>query len=413
MPPLTLPWFLHLGGPRPIRFAKQVNVNASNTTTETDQFKLIEPWLYGTADLVAATTGSSDEPKTQAVHTLTLADRAYWLFAEALGSNPKFKEKVVLIPHGGENAPIGGYSDGSVELGYASGETACLYHDMVVHEIGHALLDATHNWNAGSGHQETRAVAESICDTLAMLSAGRMKEARHSAMVETKGDFLSSNVLSRFTAIKDFPGVRRDGAELHRYNQSEDDVGPHALSQVLSSMIYRAFVNYLKTIWVSGNEDRALSDSILEISRAVFAALRASPTEQVRRDTFVRAMHKESSDAMRQAISEAADACEFSLSNETESSVINGLLTADVDFSRADNAEIQNVLSKLIDDEIKVTRRVHQPERIRKRFPLPERTFVHFRRQGGQTGDRGVCGCLTLEVSGRPHLLTLAWLIGN
>lgn len=296
----SLPWFLDLGTGRLVK--KRLRVDVVGPGPRSTRFEVLGPGNLTLDDgqVAAAVDGDWDTVAVMMLHTLACAERAVGLLELLTGLEcrwPRYPDLPIrLYSHSQPMASIekasflGEYrpNQAAIHFEYAHDDpwlSACLAHDLVLHEVCHAFLHGTRGWLYAS--PETMALTESLGDLLAMFSAGRLVEARRRALLETGGAMgASGNVLSRFAELPGFAKVMRDIStpvsrsfvEAEYAADSEDFV--YGLAVVLSSALYGALSDSFNGLQgVDPEADLALALS--ELAAVVFGVLAHLPADEV------------------------------------------------------------------------------------------------------------------------------------
>lgn len=195
--------------------------------------------------------GLIDNPQFHQVNTFAVVSRALDLVEEEVGHAIAWKDGAPLVirPHAfeGMNAYYDPQSP-SLNFGYFSSPFrrapvwTCLSHDIVVHELGHAILDTFRPFYIYSFDQDTPALHESFADLLAMFSALQYQSVVQHLYKETHGDMRDPSLISRL-AEEFGTGIFGAGAPYLRsalegttYTQAPKE--PHARSTVWTAAIY-------------------------------------------------------------------------------------------------------------------------------------------------------------------------------
>jgi hypothetical protein len=202
----------------------------------------------------------------------------YNVFRSALGRDPSWG----FSSRPGENQPIlrirphafaeqnAAYMPGTGELCFGYYDAAasvsgrnlpfgrvytCLSHDIVVHEMTHALLDGMRRHFLFSNHPDALAFHEGLADLVAILTRFSYHNVVHAAIERSGGDLMRDTMLlsvaSQFgqtigqggplrSAI-DEKGMRGGGTGDKPVSYQEVGAEPHALGTVLVSAVFEAF----------------------------------------------------------------------------------------------------------------------------------------------------------------------------
>lgn len=305
--PLPLPWFLDLGTGQLVK--KRLRVDIVGAGPASGRFRVLGPGDLTLSESETAAVIDDDWSSipVRMLHTLACAERGVWLLERLTG----LKARWAPYP----NLPLNLYSHSRAVKSFDAAETyfawyasnqaaihfeyvdgnpwlsACLAHDLVIHEVCHGFLHGVLGWLNAS--EETIALTESLGDLLAMFSAGRLIEVRRRALQETGGDLSGhGNVLSRFAEVPGFGHIRRDiSAPVTRaFVEAKYPAGTkeriYGLAVVLSSALYEALSRRFSNLQ-GGVPEKDLSTALIELSAVVFGVLGHLPKERVSFAEFV------------------------------------------------------------------------------------------------------------------------------
>jgi hypothetical protein len=138
----------------------------------------------------------------------------------------------------------------------------CLSHDIIAHEVTHALLDGMHRRYVEATHTDSLAFHEAFADIVALFQHFTFPEVLKAQIAKTKGDLASQNLLGQLAqefgkAIGHY-GSLRDA--LGKYNEEKEkwlplkpDPGeylsvkePHERGAILVATIFDMFTNIYK-----------------------------------------------------------------------------------------------------------------------------------------------------------------------
>jgi hypothetical protein len=150
--------------------------------------------------------GLIDNPQFHQVNVFAVVSRALNLIEEEIGHGFNWKDGAPLIirPHAFED--MNAYYDPespSLNFGYFTSPFrrtpvwTCLSHDVVAHELGHAILDSFRPLYVYSPDKDTPALHESFSDLLAMFSALQYPSIVQHLYRETGGDMRHPSLVSR------------------------------------------------------------------------------------------------------------------------------------------------------------------------------------------------------------------------
>lgn len=314
MPPdaQSLPWFLDLGTGYLVRKTKSVVLYGPGVGSS--RLRVVGPdeASFLPEAVAAALDGPWTKPIVVSLHALACAERACDLLTELTAVNQKwsFEERLRLFTHAIEvprfedfEGSWGRFERASERISFAHvvndpWRTASLSHDLVVHEVCHALLDGWKDWYITSADladdepsaAETGAISECLGDLLSMYSAGRLVEARRRALQETSGE-LSNNPcnLSRFAELPGYTRILRDlSNRVSRADAEHLSDGnpqkPYMLAAALGSAIYETIGVRTRTM---GNDEEALRGALEEVLGGVFSSIQSLPNGRVTIDGFV------------------------------------------------------------------------------------------------------------------------------
>jgi hypothetical protein len=188
-----------------------------------------------------------------------------WGFDGTLRVRKAGEWQLVIFPHdreAGKNAYYDHWK-GELHFGYYRGDRTqstdllpaglyytCLSHDIVVHEMTHALLDGLRARLTMPTHPDVPAFHEAFSDLVAIFQHFSYDKVVRAALVRSGGDLRRATLLTDLatefghttghggplrSAIDTVPGA----ASPRLYNADEDD--PHALGSVLVSAVFEAF----------------------------------------------------------------------------------------------------------------------------------------------------------------------------
>jgi subtilisin family serine protease len=123
----------------------------------------------------------------------------------------------------------------------------CLSHDVVAHEVAHALLDGLHRYYLEDSNPDVHAFHEAFADIVAIFQHFSMPEALRHQIARTRGDLGEGNLLAELArqfgqalgqsrALRDAVGSKPD---VRDYESSRE---PHARGAVLVAAVFQAFL---------------------------------------------------------------------------------------------------------------------------------------------------------------------------
>lgn len=184
-----------------------------------------------------------------------------------------FVEKLRIHPHAlreanayyspDRQALLFGYFQAGRQKGGALVFT-CLSHDIIAHEVTHALLDGLHRRMREPTNPDVLAFHEAFADAVALFQHFSLPEALRSEIARTRGDLGQEGLLGGLAqqfgqalhghgALRDFLGKHDENGEWHPRAPHEDDYdthrtkGPHALGAVLVAAIFDAFLRIYRS----------------------------------------------------------------------------------------------------------------------------------------------------------------------
>jgi hypothetical protein len=120
----------------------------------------------------------------------------------------------------------------------------CLSHDVVVHEISHALLDGLRSHFLHPSNLDVLAFHEAFADLVAIFQRFTYRDVVHTAIRAARGELLSAKLLTeiavQFAQATSATGALRSavGGTDRRY---EDTIEPHHRGEVLVAAVFDAF----------------------------------------------------------------------------------------------------------------------------------------------------------------------------
>ncbi len=132
----------------------------------------------------------------------------------------------------------------------------CLSHDIVVHEVTHALLDGLHPRFNEPSHSDVHAFHEAFADIVALFQHFSYPEVLRHQIAQTRGDLRAQNLLSQLaqefgratghgSSLRDALGSTKDGVwkprtpDPHALDGTRE---PHARGAILVAAVFRAFL---------------------------------------------------------------------------------------------------------------------------------------------------------------------------
>ena len=209
--------------------------------------------------------GLADNPQFHQVNTFAVINRTLDFVEEEIGHKLIWKDGAALIvrPHAfeGMNAYYDPQSP-SLNFGYfttlfrRTPVWVCLSHDVVTHELGHAILDTFRPLYVYSFDLDSSALHESFADLMAMFSALQYKSLVKHLFRETHGDMRDPSLISRLA--EEFglgifgAGVSylRSALEGPTYFSAPKE--PHARSAVWTAAIYEILERLVQDKYPTG-----------------------------------------------------------------------------------------------------------------------------------------------------------------
>jgi hypothetical protein len=217
--------------------------------------------------------GLVDNPEFHQVNVFAVVSRTLDLVEEEIGHPFVWKDGAPLVvrPHAFEG--MNAYYDPqnpSLNFGYFTSlfrrapVWTCLSHDIVAHELGHAILDTFRPFDLYSTDIDTSALHESFADILAMFSALQYPSVVEYIYRETGGDMRDPNLITRMAeefGVGIFgAGVPylRSALEGAKYSPDQPKE-PHARSTVWTSAIYEIMEKLVAIIKPAGFPEFAIA----------------------------------------------------------------------------------------------------------------------------------------------------------
>lgn len=187
---------------------------------------------------------------------------------------PQYVQRLRLYPHAIRDAnayysPIKkailfGYfpSDGGTS-GAPEGTTVftCLSHDIIAHEVSHALLDGTHPRFSEGTNPDVLALHEAFADIVAIFQHFSFPDILMDQIARTRGDLEQQNLLGqlaqefgralgRGSALRDALGGMKDGVwRAHKPDPTalSKALTPHARGAILVAAVFRVFLSIYRS----------------------------------------------------------------------------------------------------------------------------------------------------------------------
>lgn len=201
--------------------------------------------------------GLVDNPRFHQVNTFAVLTHTLGLVEEELGAPIRWREggPLVVRPHAfeGFNAYYSSASP-SLNFGYANSPFrrgpvwTCLSHDVIAHELGHAVLDNFRPMLLSAFDADAGALHESIGDLLAMFSALQHEAVVRRLFADSGGDMSKPSVITSLAeefgiGLKGFGlAFLRSSKQFVRYDDDAPE-SPHARSVIWTGAIYELMSN--------------------------------------------------------------------------------------------------------------------------------------------------------------------------
>lgn len=199
--------------------------------------------------------------------------------------------RLIILPHAGKTTTINtayNRKGKCLTLSYSTSKGVavydCLSHDVVAHEIGHAILDGIRPYYYNSISLETRAFHEFIADFTAVLSPLIIRLVRHQVADTSKGNLKKAKVISELAEQKAaeenaFKQYVRNALNLTTMENVKDKSVPHDRSLPLTGAMFEILDN-ITSLRMEKEKDtpkQALKTVTQDISRITFRALDYCP----------------------------------------------------------------------------------------------------------------------------------------
>ena len=209
----------------------------------------------------AASAGS---PRFHQQMVYAVASAVYATFRTALGRDPAFavpadaggRSRLRLRPHAA--SCLNAWYDrqrGEIAFGYAQGLDGivftCLSHDVVAHEVTHALVDGLRSRLADPTNPDVAAFHEALADLVALFHRFACPEAVRAAIRASRGDLRQARALTdlarQIGEACQWPALRQalDG-DPDRPRPYDPSLEPHALGGVLVAAVFDAFITVFR-----------------------------------------------------------------------------------------------------------------------------------------------------------------------
>lgn len=247
------------------------------------------------------------------VNVFAVAGHTLRSFEEALGREITWRHggPLVLRPHAfeGANAYYDGWSP-SLNFGYFTSpfraETVwtCLSHDIVAHELGHAVLDSFRPLWLYSQELDVPALHESIGDLLALFAALEHPPVVERIFSESGGDMrrptLVSGLAEEFGIGVSGSGTAYLRSALDGPPYADADKEPHARSTVWMAAMYDVLAGLVDAVLAADQEGRqagadfalAVVTATRRLRRMLLRALSYAPPTGITMPTLARVVYE-------------------------------------------------------------------------------------------------------------------------
>ena len=211
--------------------------------------------------------------------------------------------RLILVPHAGfgKNAFYDRRSKSLQFYYYGTKKDpkfTCLSHDIIAHEMGHAMLDGIRPLYYDFTSVETAAFHEYIGDLTAILMFLRNNTARKITAWESDGDLSRKTLLNGLAEElgKDINGFQalRDAHEKIHYKTVKGSNSPHDSSRVLTSANYEILIRIANLYRNDPNHDftpmQALAHATPRFTRIALQAIDLCPPMDIRFIDYARAV---------------------------------------------------------------------------------------------------------------------------
>ncbi len=196
-----------------------------------------------------------DNPQFHQVNVFAVATHTLDFVESLLGREMKWKHggPLVLRPHAIRNQANAYYNPQAPSLNFGSFHSdfrrtpiwTCLSHDIISHELGHAILDSFRPFFNSSEEIDTGALHESIGDLLSLFCALEHRPVIERVFRDSRGDVMQPTIL---TSMAEEFGLGMHGINFpflrsallgYSYDEAPEEV--HDRSTVWTSAIYEIF----------------------------------------------------------------------------------------------------------------------------------------------------------------------------
>lgn len=139
----------------------------------------------------------------------------------------------------------------------------CLSHDIIAHEITHAILDGVHNFYNEPTNPDVLAFHEAFADIVALFQHFTFPEVLKHQICKTRGDLGAQNLLGQLaqefgSAVGDYGSLRDAIGEIDEETRQwiphvpdpeeyRTQMEPHARGSILVAAVFEAFLNIYKS----------------------------------------------------------------------------------------------------------------------------------------------------------------------
>lgn len=252
--------------PGPVGAVLEVADTDPTTGTPNRQANLDDPFVLMTSGYEP----SLSDPRFHQQMVYAVCSNVYSAFRTALGrtpgwgfsgDNPETPVRLLIRPHYAEEANayyerVG--AQGELRFGYFAADQhptlpnlpggvvfTCLSHDIVVHEMTHALLDGLRAHFMAPTNPDVLAFHEAFADLVAVFQHFSYPEVVRAAIRQCRGALNQSALLGdiarQFGHTTGIGGPLRSAINTGEPRRYRDDIEPHELGSVLVSAVFEAF----------------------------------------------------------------------------------------------------------------------------------------------------------------------------
>ena len=258
-----------------------------------------------------------------------------------------FVERLRLYPHALREAnAYYSPSKKAILFGYfpanPSNETAlmpgslvftCLSHDIIAHEVTHALIDGLHKRYMSASHPDTLALHEGFSDIVALFQHFTFTEVLQHQIAQTRGQLQSQQILSELAqqfglAVGNYGSLRSAIGKYDKDNKWQPSTPdatayktkrePHERGSILVAAVFDAFINIY-------------NERVRDLYRIATNGTGELPKGEIHPD-LVRRLAEEASRTARQVLTMCIRALDYCPPiNVTFGDYLRGIITADLD----------------------------------------------------------------------------------